>query len=219
MNNRQGILDKWNRKLGRYAISNLMLYIVAGMALVYVADLALSMTKGISLVSLLAFDKAAILRGEVWRVLTFVLLPPDSSILFILFALYFYWLIGSALENQWGSFRFNVFYFCGVLCTILSGLITGYATNQYLNLSLFFAFALLYPDFQIMLFFMLPIKIKYLAILDAVFFLVSFIFSSWPGRIALLIALANIALFFGRDFINMIRNWDRRRRFRRDTRR
>ena len=219
MNNRQGILDKWNRKLGRYAISNLMLYIVAGMALVYVADLALSMTKGISLVSLLAFDKAAILRGEVWRVLTFVLLPPDSSILFILFALYFYWLIGSALENQWGSFRFNVFYFCGVLCTILSGLITGYATNQYLNLSLFFAFALLYPDFQIMLFFMLPIKIKYLAILDAVFFLVSFIFSSWPGRIALLIALANVALFFGRDFINMIRNWDRRRRFRRDTRR
>ncbi len=219
MNDRGGLLDKLNRKIGRYAISNLMFYIVGGMAVVFVANLVLGAMQNVNLYQLLLFDKAAIFSGEVWRAVTFVLLPPDSGIIFIFFALYFYWLIGSALENHWGSFRFNAFYFCGVLCTIVSGLITGYATNAYVNLSLFFAFALLYPDFQIMLFFVLPVKIKYIAILDAVYFLIALIFNTWPGRIALLIALGNVALFFGGDFLATLRQWDRRRRFRRDAKR
>ena len=128
----QTFLDKMNRKFGRFAIRNLMLIIVCGMATVFLLDFYLTTAKGISFSSFLMFDRAAILQGQVWRILTFIFIPPDSSIVFIVFSLYFYWLIGSALENQWGAFRFNVFYLCGMLGTIIVGFITGYALNNYL---------------------------------------------------------------------------------------
>lgn len=147
-----------------------MMIIVFGMAAVYLFDLLFYPVNHISLSSLLAFDRSAILRGQIWRIVTFVFIPPNSSPFFIFLSLYFYWLIGSSLENQWGAFRFNVFYLCGVIGTMLFGFITGYATNYYLNLSLFFAFALIFPDFQLMLFFILPVKVKYLALLDAIGF-------------------------------------------------
>ena len=140
------------RKFGKYVISNLMMYIVAFMAMVY----ALVMLMPVNLTAYLVFNKAAILRGQLWRLVTFLFLPSDSSIVWILFSLCFYWMIGSALENQWGSFRFNMYYLFGMLGTIISGMITGYATNSYLNLSLFLGLALLYPDFQVNLFFFLP---------------------------------------------------------------
>ena len=139
-------MNQANRRFGRYAIRNLMTIIVGGMGIVFLVDWVMGPRLGITLSSYLYFDRALILQGEVWRVLTFVFLPPDSSLLFILFALYFYWMIGNSLENEWGSFRFMVYYLCGVLGTILSGFLTGYAVNDYLNLSLFLAFALLYPD-------------------------------------------------------------------------
>ena len=157
------------------------------------------------------------MQGQVWRILTFIFIPPDSSIVFIVFSLYFYWLIGSALENQWGAFRFNVFYLCGMLGTIIVGFITGYALNNYLNLSLFFAFALIYPDFQLMLFFFIPVKVKYLAFIDAAYFILMLIMGSWRNKIILLVALANVILFFGRDFIDKIKNRYRRYKYRRDA--
>ena len=199
-------LDRLDRKLGRYAIRNLMTVIVAGMAAVYVLDVLSPV--GVSYY--LAFSKAAILHGQIWRLVTFIFIPPDSSMLFIIFALYFYWLAGSALENQWGSFKFNVYYLCGMIGTILSGWITGYATNSYLNLSLFLAFALLYPDFQVNLFFFLPVKIKYLAMLDAAGLLLSFIVGTMASRLALAMALINVAIFFGGDLISRIKNMYRR---------
>ncbi len=88
---------------------------------------------------------------------------------FIAFSLYFYYLIGTALEREWGSFWFDVYYFCGAIGTVIAGFITGSATNYYLNMSLFFAFAALYPNFQVLLFFFIPIKIKWLAYVDAAF--------------------------------------------------
>ena len=212
-------LDRMNRKFGRHAVRRLMLIIVCGMAAVFVLDLLMAVKTGYSFSQFLTFDRAAILRGQVWRILSFIFLPPDSSIVFVVFSLYFYWLAGSALENYWGAFRFDVFYLCGVIGTILSGMITGYATNEFLNLSLFLAFALLYPDFQIMLFFFLPVKIKYLAFLDAAYFILRLIFSSWPGRIALLIAVANVFLFFGGDFIRTVKNAYRRYKYRKEANR
>lgn len=206
-----------NRKFGRFAIRNLMLIIVCGMATVFLLDLYLVSAKGISFSSYLMFDRAAILRGQVWRILSFIFIPPDSSIVFIIFSLYFYWLIGSALENQWGAFRFNIFYLCGVLGTIAAGFITGYALNDYLNLSLFFAFALIYPNFRIMLFFLIPVKVKYLAFIDAAYFILMLITDSWRNKIVLLIALANVILFFGRDFIDTIKNSYRRYKYRKDA--
>ena len=128
--------------------------------------------------------------------------------------MYFYWLIGSGLEREWGSFRFNVFYLCGAIGTIISGLITGYVGNTYLNFSLFLAFALLYPDFQVMLFFILPVKMKWLAWLDVAFLALEFLRSSWSGKLAILFALANILLFFGKDFWQFIQNQIRRYQYR-----
>ena len=128
--------------------------------------------------------------------------------------MYFYWLIGSGLEREWGSFRFNVFYLCGAIGTILSGLITGYVGNTYLNFSLFLAFALLYPDFQVMLFFILPVKMKWLAWLDVAFLALEFLRSSWSGKLAILFAFANILLFFGKDFWQFFQNQIRRYQYR-----
>ena len=144
-----------------------MTIIVDGMGIVYLIDLVLYPMANFSLSSVLTFNRDAVLHGQIWRLITFVFIPPNSNILFILFSLYFYWLIGRSLENLWGAFRFNVYYLCGMIGTILTGLITGYAINNYLNLSLFLAFALMYPDYQGMAFFVLPVNMKYLALIDA----------------------------------------------------
>jgi len=204
------LLDRLSRKLERIAVQSLMKYIVIGMGIVFFLDIIFSGAFS----QLLMFSKTGIMSGQIWRLISFIFVPPPSSPLFIIFALYFYWMIGEALEGAWGTARFNLFYIIGILGTILSGLITGYASNQYLNLSLFFAFAILYPDFELLLFFILPIKVKWLAIIDAAFFAWSLIVSRWPERIALLVSLVNIALFFGPDLYNRIYNWRRRRQWR-----
>lgn len=207
-------LERMERKFGKYAISNLMMYIVASMAAVFVLDMLMP----VNLTAYLIFNKAAILRGQLWRLVTFLFLPPNSSIVWILFSLYFYWMIGSALENQWGSFRFNLYYLFGMLGTIISGMITGYATNSYLNLSLFLGFALLYPDFQVNLFFFLPVKVKYLALIDAAGLLVSFVMGNASTRIALAMALVNVLLFFGGNLIQRAQSAYRRYKWKKSFR-
>ncbi|MGN0185465.1 MAG: rhomboid family intramembrane serine protease [Aristaeellaceae bacterium] len=207
-------LDRMERKFGKYAISNLMMYIVSAMAVVFVLDMLMP----VNLTGYLVFNKAAILRGQLWRLVTFLFLPPDSSIVWILFSLYFYWMIGSALENQWGSFRFNMYYLFGMLGTIVSGMITGYATNSYLNLSLFLGFALLYPDFQVNLFFFLPVRVKYLALIDALGLAVSFVMGNASSRIALVMALLNVLLFFGGNLIQRVKSAYRRYKWRKSFR-
>ena len=200
------LLDRLEEKYRRYAISNLMMYVVVAMAAVFVLDMLMP----VNLSSYLIFNKAAILRGQVWRLVTFMFLPPNSSIFWILFSLYFYWMIGSSLENQWGSFKFNMYYLFGMIGSILSGMITGYATNSYLNLSLFLAFALLYPNVEVYVFFVLPVKVKYLAWIDAAGLLLSFVMGTMHTRIALVMALLNLLLFFGGDMIQRIKNAYRR---------
>ncbi len=212
----RNFLDRLERKCHGRCIPNLMLYIVMGMAAVYLIDL---MNPALGLSGRMALNMPAVMRGEVWRLLSFVLLPPASSIIWVFISLYFYYLIGSALENHWGCFRFNVFYLTGIIGSILAAVVTGHSTNQHLNLSLFFAFALLYPEFQILLFFVLPIKIKYLAILNAALFLASFIAGPWSTRFAIIFSLLNLALFFYQDFLSMIRQWKRRQEFKRNMRR
>lgn len=208
-------LDRLERKIGRFSIPNLMNLILVGMTVVFVSDLFLFAQYGITLSQYLYFDRNAIFHGEIWRILSFLFIPIDSSPLWILFSMYFYWLIGNGLEREWGSFRFNVFYFCGVIGTILSGLITGYVGNTYLNFSLFLAFALLYPDFQVMLFFILPVKMKWLAWVDVAFLLIEFITNNWSGRLSILFAFANILLFFGKDFWQFFQSQYRRYQYRR----
>lgn len=219
MNYKHSWLQKMDYKYGRHAIRNLMSIIVIGMAIVFVIDFALSSAKGSSLLAMFAFDRDLIFSGQIWRLISFVFIPPDASILFIILSLYFYWLMGSAMEAEWGSFKFNIFYLCGVLGTVISGLMTGYATNYFLNMSLFIAFTCLFPDFKINLFFFLPVKVKYLALIDAAYLIFLLIFNNWQGRIAIAVALLNIALFFWHDFAGGINKMIRKAKWRRNARR
>ncbi len=212
-------LDKLDRKFGRYALRNLMTIIVVGTAIVWLLDMVVYTRTGVDITAWLYFDRAAILRGEVWRVITFVFIPDTWNLLTLALSLYFYWLIGNSLENEWGSFKFDLFYLCGVLGAIVSGFITGYATVYYLHLSLFLAFALLYPDFRVYLFYFLPIKVKWLAIIDLIGLILIFIFSGWIERIALLVALFNIALFFSYGMFMKFRQWRRRRKWQKEAQR
>jgi len=209
-------LDKLERRGRKLAIPGLMKIVVIGMALVFVCNLLFPQA---NLLYYLAFSPALILQGQVWRVFTFVFLPPDSSLLFIVFALYFYYLIGTSLENAWGSFRFTLYYFIGMLGAIIAGFLTGSATNSYLNLSLFFAFAAVYPDMQVLLFFLIPIKVKWLAIIDAVLFAVQLIFADWATRAAVIASLANFFIFFGPALFTRLKNYRRREDWRRQMRR
>lgn len=214
---KERLIDKLSRKLGRFAIQNLMSIIIGAMVLVFLSDLMIQGTKGVSILSALIFDKAAIFSGEVWRVFTFIFLPPETRLIFIIFALYLYWLIGNSLEDNWGAFKFNLFYLCGIIGTIIAGLITGYATNSYINLSLFLAFAIVFPDFELNLFFLIPVKVKYFAIFYLVLIGYMIVVLPFYDKIAIIVSLANVALFFMRDFINGIKNFYRRIKFKRSS--
>lgn len=197
-------LDKLERKFRRFAIPNLMLYIVLGMGVFYIANMILTTNPDnkVDLYGMIYFDRAKIMHGEIWRVISFILMPPKYMIIFTVFALYFYWMIGEVIERNWGSLKFNAYYFTGIIGCIIAGFITGYTSNLYLNLSLFIAFAILFPNEEIRLSFLIPIKMKWLAIADGVLLVYQFIVGSFDERIYLLFSVANILLFFGKELFS-----------------
>lgn len=190
-------LYKLERRFGRLCVPNLMLVIVAGQAMVYLLDL---LTPAVRLTSVLRLVWPYVLQGQVWRLFTFIFVPDAGDPLSLVLMLYLYYLIGHTLENTWGDFKFNVYYLCGMLGAIAGAAITGSGSGYYLNLSLFFAFAMLYPDFQLLLFFIIPIKIKYLALFSGALCLIQFVSGSMADRMGLVFSLVNFLLFFGRDF-------------------
>ena len=188
-------LDKLERKFRKFSIPNLMNLILVGMAVVFLSDIFLSVQYGTTLSSYLYFSRSAIFHGEVWRILSFLFIPINSSPIWILFSMYFYWLIGSGLEREWGSFRFNVFYLCGAIGTILSGLITGYVGNTYLNFSLFLAFACTFPEMQFLLIF-IPIRAKYLGMMYGALLVYSFLTGGIIAKIEIVVSMLNFIIFF-----------------------
>lgn len=206
-------VDTLERKIRRFAIPNLMNYLVFGMGLVYVADMM-----GFGLSRHLALWMPLVQQGQVWRLITFVFMPINSSPIWVIFSLYFYWLIGRSLEHQWGSARFMLFYLVGIIGNIIAALITGYASNTFLNLSLFLAFAATYPDYEMLIFFILPVKMKWLAILDLALFAYQLIVGNWSTRAAILLSMLSVVLFIGGDFLDYLRRdsryWKTRRNFR-----
>lgn len=205
------LLNRIENRFGRYhGFRNLIQFIVAAMAAVYVADLVLGYTVGFSLSAYLSFHRAAILHGQIWRIFTFVVTPPSTSILFILMELGFLYFTGTMLQSRWGTLRFNLFYFTGMLSNIIAGFITGYATTYYLNLSLMLAVAILYPMMQINLYGILPIRMKWLALLNAALLLPGLITGTWGERIAILISLLNVLLFFFDRLLDQMRDVKRR---------
>lgn len=205
-------LDKMERKFGRYAIHNLMYYII----ILYAAGFVLQMINPSFYYQYLSLDASAILHGQIWRIVTFIMQPPSTSLIFVVFVLYLYYMIGRQLEYTWGAFRFNVYFFAGVLLHVIAAiavyLITGISMplgTAYLNLSLFFAFAALYPDMEFLLFFIIPIKVKWLALLDGVFFLWTIIQGFLPAygggvfgvvyqanALAAAVSILNFVIFF-----------------------
>ena len=191
----------------RFGIPNLMRVIVIGNVAVYVLML-LTQANDANALSFLTFNLNALLHGEVWRLVTFVFVPAYSSPFALLISLYFYYWIGSTLERQWGTAKFNLYYISGALMTVLgvvlASLITGnpYLTaagTGYVNLSMFFAFAFLFPDTTVLLFFILPVKMKWLAYLDGALFAFDIIKAigahNWAGVVLPIVALLNFAVF------------------------
>ncbi|HOB28974.1 MAG: hypothetical protein WAQ32_03060 [Dethiobacteria bacterium] len=196
-------LNQLERKYRKYAISNLIVYIIALNALVFFVDFVLP--RGAA-VDLLVLYPDRVLQGEIWRLVTYIFIPPSFSPFWIIFVLYFYYLVGTGLEQAWGAFRFNLYYLLGMVGTTVAAFITGAGyTGVYLNLSLFLAFAHLYPDFQLLLFFILPVKIKYLAWLNWALLGGTVLLGALPHKIAAVAAVINFFIFFGKDIYRDIK--------------
>ena len=214
-------LDKLERKFGRFAIANLMLYIMGGQAIVLLTSF---LTQSSLLKQFLYFDPSLILKGQIWRLVTFVFIPnSSSSLFFFIFTAFLYYSIGLTLEHEWGVFKFNMYYLLGMVFNILgllivqfiffrtlglSDFISGFyyacASNVtvYLNLSLFLAYAALFPDVQFLLYMIIPIKTKYLAFIDILLLAYQFITGTAVDRILIVLALLNFFIFFGRKLLH-----------------
>ncbi len=186
-----------NRNRG---IPNLMLYIAVGTAVVYLLGM---MDSSYTLYRLLCFDRSAILQGQIWRLVTYPLCYTVDNPLLMAISLYCYYSLGSAIEQLWGTFRFNLFYITGVVLMDVYCLILGGAADAYyLNLSLFLSYATLYPDAQFLLFFIIPVKAWIFALVDLVLVALG-LFDPFPYNLFPVIALGNYFLFFGKDVANL----------------
>ena len=195
-------LDKMERRFGRYAIRNLTMYLLAGYAIGYLLSFTMP-----QLLTYFTLEPALILKGQVWRLLSWVIIPPNDNIIFVIFMKLLYYSLGNTLESYWGAFRYNVYIFSGILFTVIGafivngliGGITGFGSlysTYYINMSIFLAFAIMYPDMQVMLYFIIRIKMKWMAIVYVVLTLYEFVISGWADRIAIFMSLLNFIIFF-----------------------
>jgi hypothetical protein len=144
-----------------------MTVIAVGGLAVYLMDIFLS-GNNVSASGFLVFHRGAVLSGEWWRLLTFIFVPPSSGLLTLLVLFFYHWL-GRFLEAQWGTLKLNIYYFTGVVLVLISGFISGGTlTASQLNLSLFLAMATIAPEMQIRVMLILPVKMKWLALLYAI---------------------------------------------------
>ncbi len=205
MKNPRNKVDAFCRKHPNFGVPNLMKYVV-------IANVAFWLIGAVNptLMSYLTFNPALILRGQVWRIVTFALYPPSTGLLAFI-AFYFYYMIGNTLEQYWGTPQFNVYFFSGLILSVLYGFImyfvTGISFNltaEYVYLSMFFSFAVLFPDMQVLLFYILPIKIKYLAYLDAALFVLGVFTTPFPANFLPVVAVLNFLIFCGGDLFSSL---------------
>lgn len=202
-------IERFCYKHPRLGIPKLMLFIVIGNAIVFLFSM---MDTTQSFLNFLDFNPIYILSGQVWRIISWVFIPRQGNFLLVAIMLYFYYFIGSTLEREWGASKFTMFYLIGIILNIVYGFVvwftlggTMYLSSMYLNLSMFFAFATMFPDQQVLLFFIIPVKMKWLAILNAVIFGVYVITTGFPSNLIPLVALLNYFLFCGGDLIDYLR--------------
>ena len=183
-------------------IPNLMLYICIGTAIVYAIT---QMNNNYALYYFLAFDRSLILQGQVWRLFTYPLLTYRTNILLQLMYLMCYYSLGRAMENVWGTMKFNLFYLCGVvMMDIYCMIFGGTASVTYLNLSLFLSYATMYPNAEFLILFIIPVKAWIFALFDLAIVLMDLMLYPFPYNLFSVISLANYFLFFGKDVLNVI---------------
>lgn len=204
---------KLERKYGKFGIPNLTLYIIGCYIIGYFLQILYP-----SLLSYLTLEPALILRGQIWRLVSWVLIPPGSLNIFTIIMLFFYYSLGSSLERTWGTFRYTLFIFSGLLFTVIGAFILlfisggflqigatvvgigGFFSTYYISMSIFLAFAISYPDMKVLLYFVIPIKVKWLAYLDVallVYDAVTYIRSGyWMMIVPILASLLNVVIFF-----------------------
>ncbi len=214
------VLDSLERRFGRLAIPGLIRIVVAFTALVYIITTFLNS----EFLSLLDLNPERILHGEIWRLVTYIFIPrsigspsPVQPIWLVL-VLWFLWFIGEGLERAFGAFRLTLYFFLGMVGVTIAAFFFGAKfSNAMLISSLFFAFAHFYPDEVIYVFFILPVKVKWLAWISAAFLLLGFASGSNSYRMALIAAFANYFIFFGPEMVRLVRDrrevTSRRRRF------
>lgn len=207
-------IDKLERKFGRFGIPNLTVYIVV----CYVIGYALMIVNP-SLLNWLSLEPAYILRGQIWRLVTWVLYPPDSSnvLLFALMVLFFYYPIGTSLERTLGTFKYTLYILSGMVFTILGAFILYFIlggnvlvgsvfSTYYISLSTFLAYAMCYPEMQVLLMFIIPIKMKWMAIFYVVivaYEMIQYIMAgAWYLAIPIVASLLNFIIFYfgSKDF-------------------
>ena len=210
----RNLLGRLEYRWGRYAIENFMAYLCCTMAAVYIMQYMV----GVPVVRWLSLNRYGLLKGQIWRAVTFLAVPPMMRPFSALITLYFYYFVGSQLESVWGAFRLNCFYLFGMLFQVIACLISGYADNTFLNLSLFLAFAQLFPEMEVLFMFVIPVKVKYLAFFDWILFAINFLTGSRSVKVGILAAVANFLLFFWDSFFGSFQNWRRYRNTRNNWR-
>ena len=204
-------LNKMERKFGRYAIHNLTKYMIGCYAIGYILLYAGNLF-GFSITEYLTLSPYHILHGQIWRIVSWLLIPPPTSnIVFVLIMLLFYYSLGETLERTWGAFRYNVYILGGVLFTVIGAFLLYFMmgansflsmaysmafSTYYINLSIFLAFAANYPDMQVLFMMIIPMKMKWLAVLDIAYLLYDMVKGGWGIRTVILASLLNFIIYF-----------------------
>jgi hypothetical protein len=199
------MLNRWlatlERRFSKYALPNLTYPLVGIMGLVFVLLLA-----NPTFDQALTLDRAAIARGQVWRLVTFVFLPPSRSVLWILFALWTTHTMGTWLEARMGTFRYQSYWLLGWASSLAAGLLSGVpVTNEFLLTSMLLAFGTMFPDFEFMVLFVIPVKVKWLAWMAGLLLLARVGVTPGWARVYPALAVGNYLAFFGADLIDMLR--------------
>ncbi len=220
LNKLNNTIDRFCLTHPRFGIANLMLYIAISNVVVFVLD----MFSNSAFSNLLYFSLDKLMQGQIWRLVTFILIPEGGGPISVLISCYFYYWIGSSLERQWGTAKFTCYYIGGMLFTLLGtvaiGVFFGFsfpvASAHYVNFAMFLAFAMLWPDAQILLFFVIPLKIKYLAYFDLAYFaycILNYIARGvWYFSILPVVALLNFVIFFWPELLRFFHVNQARRR-------
>jgi hypothetical protein len=214
------LLSRLQPKLGRYAVPNLTVIVIIGQVFLYIAS-QIDPVNGANLLDRLRFYPEKVLEGQVWRVVTFLFEPPGSNVVFAFFFWYLFYLFGTTLEISWGTFRYNVYLLIGYWASVAAAFALYFsgqgfgmpASSGFLYGTVFLAFARLYPDFVMTIFFVLPVKVKWLALLQWIGYAMGFLFGTWMIRAMIAASVANYLLFFGRELLQELRHSHRRMRF------